>query len=146
MNLQAASLGSRGLMLRNVQRYHLPAYYTHGALNIKNWQSSPCQRKPFLPAVAALQFRSVQSSLTLWDADPLKPSSKVEESVLAIKEDLKKDKASTQLQPASATAVKPSLGKRIMDELRHYYHGFRLLFIDVKISWNYLMRVLRGES
>ena len=33
-----------------------------------------------------------------------------------------------------------------MDELKHYYHGFRLLFIDVKISWNLLWRLLKGES
>ena len=86
----------------------------------------------------------------MWDNEPLKPSSKVEESVLTFKEDLKKEmekKNSTSQPPVPAPPPpKPSLGKRIMDELKHYYHGFRLLYIDVKISWNLLMRVLKGET
>lgn len=70
--------------------------------------------------------------------------------MLAIKEDLKKDKPSSQVNHTVPTTdikpQKPSIGKRIMDELKHYYHGFRLLFIDVKISWKYLMRVLKGDA
>lgn len=93
----------------------------------------------------------LQTTNALRDNDPLKPSSKVEESVLAFKEDLKKEKekkaATAQSATAPTTAVaKPSIGKRIMDELKHYYHGFRLLFIDIKISWNFLIRLLKGEA
>jgi len=39
---------------------------------------------------------------------------------------------------------KRSLSKRIWDELVHYYHGFRLLFIDIKISSKYVWRILKG--
>ena len=70
------------------------------------------------------------------DIEPLRPSSKVEESVLAFKNEVK-------LPPV---VIKASLGKRVMDELKHYYHGFRLLFIDVRISWNLALRLLEGES
>lgn len=95
----------------------------------------------------AVQFRNFQTTTNLCDNDPLKPSSKVEESVRAFKEDLKKEKKSTaQTTIPSTELAKPSLGKRIMDELKHYYHGFRLLFIDIKISCNLLLRVLKGES
>lgn len=98
-----------------------------------------------------MQYRSFQTTSFLQDNDPLKPSSRVEESLLAFKEDLKKEKekksATTVSPTVPPTAVaKPSLGKRIMDELKHYYHGFRLLFIDVKISSNFLMRLLKGEA
>lgn len=95
-----------------------------------------------------MQYRSLQTTNIVWDNDPLKPSSKVEASVLAFKEDLKKEKEkkAANVQPAvPPTVAKPSIGKRIMDELKHYYHGFRLLFIDIKISWNFLWRLLRGE-
>ncbi|EFX77250.1 hypothetical protein DAPPUDRAFT_22352, partial [Daphnia pulex] len=47
---------------------------------------------------------------------------------------------------SSVSVKKPSLAKRILDELVHYYHGFRLLFIHVGISGNLLMRVLQGET
>lgn len=33
-----------------------------------------------------------------------------------------------------------------MDELRHYYHGFRLFFIEIKISSTLLLRILKGET
>ncbi len=105
---------------------------------------------PIKPELYLVQCRTLQTTNFLCDNDPLKPSSKVEESVLAFKEDLKKEKekkSATAQSPAPTTAVaKPSIGKRIMDELKHYYHGFRLLFIDVKISWNLLLRVLKGEA
>ena len=77
------------------------------------------------------------STIRLADIEPLKPSSKVEASVLSFKHDQK------QVKPA---VTKPSIGKRIVDELKHYYHGFRLLFIDVRISSDLLKRVLHGES
>ena len=41
---------------------------------------------------------------------------------------------------------KKSLKKRIVDELKHYYHGFRLLFIDLRMSSRYLSRIVRGEQ
>lgn len=127
--------------------------------------------------LSAFRFRNLHTTGVVWDSsDPLKPSSKVEESVIAFKDDLKKQlekkKSADQVANAAPTAVvvKPSIGKRIMDELKvfiqnlqlhfssflkttyffkslqHYYHGFRLLFIDVKISWNLLMRILKGEA
>lgn len=38
------------------------------------------------------------------------------------------------------------LSKRIADEIRHYYHGFRLLFIDLRISSRYVRKIIKGES
>ncbi|XP_034994267.1 mitochondrial proton/calcium exchanger protein isoform X1 [Zootoca vivipara] len=42
--------------------------------------------------------------------------------------------------------VKKSIGQRIVDELKHYYHGFRLLWIDTKIAARMLWRILHGST
>ncbi|XP_017097527.2 mitochondrial proton/calcium exchanger protein [Drosophila bipectinata] len=56
--------------------------------------------------------------------------------------------ATTVAQPADKTVAKPKkpLRTRIWDELVHYYHGFRLLFIDVAICSKLLWRVLNGKT
>lgn len=53
-----------------------------------------------------------------------------------------------ELAPASKAVAKPKkpLRQRIWDELVHYYHGFRLLFIDTAISTKLLWRVLNGKT
>lgn len=80
----------------------------------------------------------------LYDKEPLKPSSKVEETVQALKEDLK-DKPSVAVaaeKPPLLTRIK----KKVVDEALHYYHGFRLLFIDINVSRKLVWRVLNGKS
>ncbi|XP_026842854.1 mitochondrial proton/calcium exchanger protein [Drosophila persimilis] len=52
----------------------------------------------------------------------------------------------TQAADKSVAKPKKSLGVRIWEELVHYYHGFRLLFIDVAICSKLLWRVLNGKS
>ncbi|XP_053657972.1 mitochondrial proton/calcium exchanger protein [Anopheles marshallii] len=47
---------------------------------------------------------------------------------------------------AAAPVVKKTLQQRIWAELVHYYHGFRLLFIDINISRKLLWRVLNGRT
>ncbi|XP_060092739.1 mitochondrial proton/calcium exchanger protein isoform X1 [Heteronotia binoei] len=42
--------------------------------------------------------------------------------------------------------VKKSLGQRVVDELKHYYHGFRLLWIDTKIAARMLWQILHGNT
>lgn len=53
-----------------------------------------------------------------------------------------------EVAAASKAVTKPKkpLRQRIWDELVHYYHGFRLLFIDVAISSKLLWRVLNGNT
>lgn len=77
----------------------------------------------------------------------MKPSSKVEVTV----QDLKKKKEEESKAVKSTTevvkpVVKKSLSVRIWEELVHYYHGFRLLFIDVKVSSGLVWRVLNGKT
>lgn len=78
-----------------------------------------------------------------FEKEPLKPSSKVEVTVQELK---KKKETVTPTEVAPKPIVKKSIGQRVIDELVHYYHGFRLLFIDVKISTVLVWRVLNGKS
>ncbi|ESO00379.1 hypothetical protein HELRODRAFT_130236, partial [Helobdella robusta] len=41
---------------------------------------------------------------------------------------------------------KPPLTTRIINELKHYYHGFRLLFIDVRVAIRLIWSVLNGKT
>lgn len=41
--------------------------------------------------------------------------------------------------------VRKSLGQRVVDEIKHYYHGFRLLWIDTKTAARMVWRLLHGQ-
>jgi LETM1 and EF-hand domain-containing protein 1, mitochondrial len=71
----------------------------------------------------------------------LKPSSKVEATVETIKKEIEEKEKLPKKEEK-----KKSIKERIMDELRHYYHGFRLLFIEVRISSTLLLRILKGDT
>uniref|UniRef100_A0A183VDI8 Letm1 RBD domain-containing protein n=1 Tax=Toxocara canis TaxID=6265 RepID=A0A183VDI8_TOXCA len=47
---------------------------------------------------------------------------------------------------ATKDTVKPPLMRRIGNELKHYYHGFRLLALETRLSAKYLWRLARGHS
>lgn len=51
-----------------------------------------------------------------------------------------------QSQVVPSAPVKKTLKQRIWAELLHYYHGFRLLFIDINVSRKLLWRVLNGKT
>lgn len=92
--------------------------------------------------------------------------SKVEETLEAIKDQIKKAEpvkpieapagdgieASTGALTPVSTAVaappvkKKSIREKIVAELKHYYHGFRLLFIDFRVCARLLWQVLNGKS
>lgn len=82
-----------------------------------------------------------------------KEKTKVEETVDVLKEEkkVKESVSETSVQPtpkvqAAAVPTKRSLGKRIIDEIVHYYHGFRLLFIDFRICSRLVWKLLNGKS
>ncbi|XP_018109059.1 LETM1 domain-containing protein LETM2, mitochondrial isoform X2 [Xenopus laevis] len=45
----------------------------------------------------------------------------------------------------SPQVVRKSLGQRVMDEIKHFYHGFRLLWIDTKVAARMVWRLLHGQ-
>ncbi|VDN50941.1 unnamed protein product [Dracunculus medinensis] len=75
---------------------------------------------------------------------------KVEKTLEMLKDDLKQEQSekdrSKERDLNKTIAIKVPLTKRIMNELKHYYHGFRLLALEVRLSSRYLWRVARGHS
>ncbi|CAB3362761.1 Hypothetical predicted protein [Cloeon dipterum] len=91
--------------------------------------------------------RAIHTSSILWEKEPLKPSSKVEASVQTLKKALNEEKNVPSVSQSLSPAVpKKSMWQKVKDELIHYYHGFRLLFIDINVSRKLVMRVLNGKS
>uniref|UniRef100_A0A8D0EMC9 Mitochondrial proton/calcium exchanger protein n=1 Tax=Strix occidentalis caurina TaxID=311401 RepID=A0A8D0EMC9_STROC len=78
---------------------------------------------------------------------PLHDDSIVEKSLKSLKDKNKKlEEGGPVYSPTEVEVVKKSIGQRIVDELKHYYHGFRLLWIDTKIAARMLWRILHGNT
>ena len=100
-----------------------------------------------------------------------KEESKVEQTVNVLKNEIitkkevesKDDKSSdapvvTQLTPevpakapnstavSAEVKVKTTIVQKVVAELKHYYNGFKLLFIDVNVCRKYVWLVLNGQS
>lgn len=83
------------------------------------------------------------------------PSSKVEETVKSIKEG-KEEKEKEKLasvtskdvaqSPEKSLAAKRTLWQKVKAEILHYYHGFRLLGLDMKVSAKLIWRILQGKE
>lgn len=104
---------------------------------------SPLYSVNYITGVGAIRHFSLSASRFE------QASSKIEETVKKIQEkekekDLPKN---TELAAAPAKAVvKKSIKQRVWEELVHYYHGFRLLFIDINVARKLLGKVLRGKT
>lgn len=95
-----------------------------------------------------VNIRYLHVSPALYLAGPTKPSSKVEETVEVLKEKVKAKESPppTVVPEPPKPVVKKTIKQRIIDEVLHYYHGFRLLFIDIKVSTILVWRVLNGKT
>lgn len=93
-----------------------------------------------------LQVRTFYAT-PIWSGQ--ESSSKVEDTVKNIKEqkDLKQKTEGVVAQSSSkAVAEKLTLWQRVKGEIIHYYHGFRLLGLDMKISAKLVWRILQGKE
>ena len=97
----------------------------------------------------------------VFTAPVLLDKSKLEDSLIE-KQKQKKASSATQeivdspvfpqVKDADVSAVpspevsKPPLWRRIVAEVKHYYHGFRLLFLDIRIASRTLWKILRGRT
>lgn len=83
--------------------------------------------------------KELKSKAIASTAEPIKPKDDVTAT------------ATTAAATAAATSVVPknvkkSLKQRVWEELVHYYHGFRLLFIDMNVARKLVGKLLHGES
>ena len=86
--------------------------------------------------------RWIHTSRRRWD------DSKVEKSLRSLKDKTKKlEEGGPVYSPSQdAEPVRRTLRQRVIDEIKHYYHGFRLLWIDTTIAGRMLWRVLNGNA
>ena len=47
---------------------------------------------------------------------------------------------------STVSEARPTLWQRVVKELKHYYHGFQLLFFESRIAFRLLMQVLNGHT
>lgn len=114
---------------------------------------------------ATFQYVQLQSFHT--NSGQRREESKVEETLEALKDSIKETtasaadaaeakvvkaveaKAPVADQPTALTQVavpaKKSLRERFVAEVKHYYHGFRLLFIDFRVCARLIWQVLNGR-
>ncbi|XP_072313455.1 mitochondrial proton/calcium exchanger protein isoform X2 [Eucyclogobius newberryi] len=84
--------------------------------------------------------RWIHTSCRRWD------DSKVEKSLRTLKEKKKLEEGGPVYSPTLDTGpVRRTLRQWVKDEVKHYYHGFRLLWVDTIIAGRMLWRVLNGH-
>ncbi|KAA8589298.1 hypothetical protein FQN60_012663 [Etheostoma spectabile] len=88
----------------------------------------------------ACAVRWIHTSSRRWD------DSKVEKSLRSLKDKKKKlEEGGPVYSPTLDAPVRRTLRQWVVDEVKHYYHGFRLLWIDTTIAGRMLWRVLNGH-
>ena len=105
-----------------------------------NFQCSPYIKN------CSVNSRLVSTSVTRYK----EPSSKVEETVERLKEKKKGDSDTLETKILSESkevdhAKKKSVWVSVKNVLKHYYSGFRLLFLDVKVSSKIVYKITRGK-
>lgn len=132
--------------------YFLASYQSLSRTSIaKRFEADLVKSKPFYShnidcgQFLSVQWKSFHTTSYLHD----QPSSKVETVVETLKEK-EKEKANLLNEPGANLVVKPvvkkTLWQKIWAELVHYYHGFRLLFIDINVCRKLLWQVLNGKT
>nr|XP_057933799.1 mitochondrial proton/calcium exchanger protein isoform X3 [Doryrhamphus excisus] len=101
------------------------------------------------PAIATRSWRQdvpgsvrwIHTSSRRWD------DSKVEKSLRSLKDKKKLEEGGPVYSPTlDMEPVRRTLRQRVVDEIKHYYHGFRLLFVDTTIAGRMLWQVLNGHG
>lgn len=115
------------------------SYYTTQPIGVQH----DITQKPFQTRVYCFSpyLRQLSTTPYYYEKEPLKPSSKVEATVETVKKGIEEKE-----NLPKKVVVKKSLKERFMDEMRHYYHGFRLFFIEIRISTFLLFKLLRGHT
>jgi len=135
--------------------------FTRVNSGISSNQTHPRRGMPVISTPSGTRFIHTSSSLH-------REESKVEETLEAIKETMKQKEAvpekvtaasvdgvtsdavptpaTVAVQTTAVAVPKKSLKERAIAELKHYYHGFRLLFIDMRVASRMIWQVLNGKS
>uniref|UniRef100_A0AAX7UWT6 Mitochondrial proton/calcium exchanger protein n=1 Tax=Astatotilapia calliptera TaxID=8154 RepID=A0AAX7UWT6_ASTCA len=94
------------------------------------------------------QVSSFGPSLPVWIHTTRRrwDDSKVEKSLRSLKDKKKLEEGGPVYSPTlDAEPVRRTLRQWVVDEIKHYYHGFRLLWIDTTIAGRMFWKVLNGH-
>ncbi|XP_058471098.1 mitochondrial proton/calcium exchanger protein isoform X2 [Solea solea] len=93
-----------------------------------------------VPQQYIASVRWIHTSGRRWD------DSKVEKSLRSIKDKKKLEEGGPVYSPTvDAQPVRRTVRQWVVDEVKHYYHGFKLLWFDTTISARMLWNVLHGH-
>ncbi|XP_047668222.1 mitochondrial proton/calcium exchanger protein isoform X3 [Tachysurus fulvidraco] len=140
--------GSLGAQTVSLRLHPDHSYARHCPLN----SSSRPYCSVLISSCAALGHTNAVSHWTVarWihTSSSLCDDSKVERSLRSLKDRNKKlEEGGPIYSPTVDTEkVRRTIGQRVIDEVKHYYHGFRLLWIDTAITGRMLWRVLNGNA
>ncbi|XP_072476112.1 mitochondrial proton/calcium exchanger protein isoform X2 [Notamacropus eugenii] len=132
-----------------------PVYISFKSDHLNCWTKRPEQTymvvrspKSWTPLSSLWSLEPAHVSVRcLHSSCPLQDDSVVEKSLKSIKDKNKKlEEGGPVYSPTVEAPVKKSLVQKVVDELKHYYHGFRLLWIDTKIAARTLWRILHGST
>ncbi|XP_013867270.1 mitochondrial proton/calcium exchanger protein [Austrofundulus limnaeus] len=85
--------------------------------------------------------RWIHTSRRRWD------DSKLEKSLRSLKDKKKLEEGGPVYSPTlDSEPVRRTIRHRVVSEIKHYYHGFRLLWIDTTIAARLLWKVLNGNT
>ncbi|XP_039289425.1 mitochondrial proton/calcium exchanger protein isoform X4 [Nilaparvata lugens] len=127
-------------------------HYSQNAPFLRHSQNAPFFTRTLVLSAATpvRAFHLSSRSFATAEDEPLKPSSKVEETVKALKEKAKEEakekKEGEGLVKKEVAVKKKSIAVRVKEELLHYWHGFRLLGIDINVCRKLIWRVLNGHK
>ncbi|XP_061700123.1 mitochondrial proton/calcium exchanger protein isoform X2 [Syngnathoides biaculeatus] len=108
-------------------------------------------RRLFLPPASPWPYPAISAGTgprrRIHGSAARRDDSKVEKSLRSLKDKKKLEEGGPVYSPTlDAEPVRRTLRQRVVDEIKHYYHGFRLLFVDTGIAGRMLWRVLNGHG
>uniref|UniRef100_UPI00398EE8EE mitochondrial proton/calcium exchanger protein isoform X2 n=1 Tax=Pristiophorus japonicus TaxID=55135 RepID=UPI00398EE8EE len=155
LNCTALRLTShRNVWFRNCSTVSTNNSSLHIRDHYSNWTKGP--KRLYCGVVGAplpctstnMSFIGTQCVSVRWwhSTHQLYDDSKVEKSLKSLKDKNKRLEEGGPVYSPIEPEVRKSLGQKIVDEVKHYYHGFRLLWIDTKIAGRMMWRILNGYT
>ena len=122
--------------------------------HLKNFKQYSFTKNAFGNSYVSTMYRSIFTTSAFLD------KSKLEDSLIEKQKQKRESEeiVDTQVFPQVKGGDKPAstisptkvpkapLWKRFVNEVKHYYNGFRLLFLDVRIASRTLWKILQGKS
>ncbi|XP_062946106.1 mitochondrial proton/calcium exchanger protein-like [Cynocephalus volans] len=121
-----------------------PSFRGH---HLSSWPPSPLRGWRMVAITPCLVVRRPQDlPVRCWHSSLPLGDDSVVKSPKSLKDNKKLEEGGPVYSPPVEAAVKKSIRQRVLDGLKHYYHGFRLLWIDSRIAARTLWRILQGHT